>query len=235
MIPISDKFYSWKKPIITYWLLGVNVAIFCWQLSLDTSGQLSNFVNNWGIIPQETNSAISNAIYYNSAAWVIVIWRLLALPLSLFIHSSFSQIIGNLLFLWVFGKTVERILGQQRYLLLYLVAGVFAGMIQIFMNSDLSIPVIGANGAISAILGAYIIKFPKLKIDSILPLIFVFIPVEVPAFFYLFWWFIQQWFYGIGGLNIPGGVTHLGFWGQLAGLVTGAAFMKMIQVQTKIR
>ena len=97
------------------------------------------------------------------------------------------------------------------------------------MDSNLTMPVIGSNGAISEILGAYIIKFPKLKIDSILPLIVVFIPIEGPAFFYLFWWFIQQWFYGIGTLNIPSGVTHLGFWGQLSGLVTGAAFMKMIE------
>ncbi|MEA5576606.1 rhomboid family intramembrane serine protease [Anabaena sp. UHCC 0451] len=229
MIPISDNFYSWKKPIITYWLIGINIAIFCWELKLDTSGQLGNFVNNWGIIPEQTNTAITNAIFYNSAAWIVVFWRLFALPLSLFVHSSFSQILGNLLFLWVFGKTVERNLGQQRYLLLYLVAGVFSGMIQIFMYPKLSIPVIGANGAIASILGAYMMKFPKVKIDSILPLIIIFIPIEIPAFFYLFWWFIQQLFYGIGSLNIPGGVTNLGYWGQFAALVTGAALMRMVK------
>ncbi|MBD2293048.1 rhomboid family intramembrane serine protease [Anabaena sphaerica FACHB-251] len=229
MIPISDNFYSWKKPIITYWLIGINLAIFCWELKLDVSGQLGNFVNSWGIIPEQTNIAIANAIFYNSAAWIVVFWRLIALPLSLFVHSSFSQILGNLLFLWVFGKTVERILGQQRYLLLYLAAGVFAGMIQIFMEPKLSIPVIGANGAIASILGAYMMKFPKVKIDSILPLIIVFIPVEIPAFLYLFWWFIQQLFYGIGSLNISGGVTNLGYWGQFAGLVTGAALMRMVK------
>lgn len=229
MIPISDNIQSWKKPIITYWLIGINVAIFCWELKLDTSGQLGDFVNSWGIIPEQTNAAITNAIFYNSAAWIVVFWRLLSLPVSLFVHSSFSQIIGNLLFLWVFGKTVERFLGQQRYLLLYLVAGVFSGMIHIFMASTLTVPVIGANGAIASILGAYIIKFPKAKIYSVLPVIFVFIPVEIPAFLYLFWWFIQQLFYGIGSLNIPGGVNNLSYWGQFAGLVTGAAFMQMVK------
>jgi membrane associated rhomboid family serine protease len=229
MIPISDNFYSWKKPIITYWLIGINLAIFCWELQLDVSGKLGNFVNNWGIIPEQTNTAITNAIFYNSAAWIVVFWRLFALPISLFVHSSFSQILGNLLFLWVFGKTVERILGQQRFLLLYLAAGVFAGMMQIFMYPKLSIPVIGANGAIASIVGAYIMKFPKVKIDSILPLIIIFIPVEIPAFWYLFWWFIQQSFYGIGSLNISGGVTNIGYWGQFAGLVTGAAFIRMVK------
>lgn len=229
MIPISDNFYSWKKPIVTYWLIGINIAIFCGELNLDINGQLGNFVNSWGIIPLQTKIAITNAVFYNSAAWVVVFWRLLALPISLFLHSSFSQIIGNLLFLWVFGKTVERSLGRQRYLMLYLAAGIFAGMIQIFMESKLDMPVVGANGAISAILGAYIIKFPKVKIDSVLPLIIIFIPVEIPAFLYLFWWFIQQLFYSIGGLNIPGGVANLGYWGQFAGLVTGAAFMRMVK------
>ncbi|MBD2134625.1 rhomboid family intramembrane serine protease [Sphaerospermopsis sp. FACHB-1094] len=229
MIPISDNFYSWKKPIITYWLIGINLGIFCWELQLDVSGKLGNFVSNWGIIPEQTNTALTNAIFYNSAAWIVVIWRLIALPLSLFVHGSFSQILGNILFLWVFGKTVERNLGHQRYLLLYLAAGVFGGMMQIFMNPKLSVPVIGANGAIAAILGAYIIKFPKVKIDSILPLIIIFIPVEIPAFWYLFWWFIQQSFYGIGSLNIDGGFTNPGYWGQFAGLVTGAAFIKMIK------
>lgn len=229
MIPISDNFYSWKKPIITYWLIGINLAIFCWELKLDVSEQLGNFVNNWGIIPEQTNIAITNAIFYSSAAWIVVFWRLFALPLSLFVHSSFSQIIGNLLFLYVFGKTVERNLGQQRYLLLYFAAGIFGGMIQIFMYPKLSIPVIGANGAIASILGVYMMNFPKVKIDSILPLIIIFIPVEIPAFFYLFWWFIQQWFYGIGSLNISGGVTNLGYWGQFAALVTGAAFIRMVK------
>ncbi|MBE9058380.1 rhomboid family intramembrane serine protease [Sphaerospermopsis sp. LEGE 08334] len=229
MIPISDNFYSWKKPIITYWLIGINLVIFCWELQLDISGKLGNFVSNWGIIPEQTNTALTNAIFYNSAAWIVVIWRLFTLPLSLFVHGSFSQILGNILFLWVFGKTIERNLGQQRYLLLYLAAGVFAGMMQIFMNPKLSVPVIGANGAIAAILGAYIMKFPKVKIDSVLPLIIIFIPVEIPAFWYLFWWFIQQSFYGIGSLNISDGFTNPGYWGQFAGLVTGAAFIKMIK------
>ncbi|NES99468.1 MAG: rhomboid family intramembrane serine protease [Sphaerospermopsis sp. SIO1G2] len=228
MIPISDNFRSWKKPVITSWLIGINIALFCWELYLDINGQLDSLVNSWGIIPLQTNTAITNAIFYNSAAWLVVLWRLLALPLSLFLHSSFSQIVGNLLFLWVFGKTVERILGKQTYLMLYFAAGIFAGMIEIFMASKLDTPVIGANGAIASILGAYIIKYPQLKIDSVLPLIIIFIPVEIPAFWYSFWWFIQQLFYGIGGLNIPGGVHNLGFWGQFAGLVTGAALMRIV-------
>lgn len=144
-------------------------------------------------------------------------------------HSIFSQIIGNLLFLWGYGKTIERFLRQRRYLLLYLVAGVSSGIVHIFAASKLTVALIGANGAATSILGAYIIQFPKTKIYSIYPLIIVLISVQVLAFLYLFWWFLQQLFYGIGSLNIPGGVNNLSYWGQCVGLVTGAAFMRMVQ------
>ena len=231
MIPIDDNIRSWQKPIINYWLIGINVVIFLWEIKLDWSNELGNLINNWGIIPSQINIAIANAFLYNSAAWVIVFWRLLCLPVSLFLHGSFSQILGNMLFLWVFGKTVESILGHKQYLLLYLTSGFFCGIVQIILSSDLTIPIIGANGAIASILGAYLIKFPQAKIYSVLTLLVLYIPVEVPAILYLFWWFIQQSFYGIGSLNMAGGssFSSVSYWGQFAALVTGAAFMKIRQ------
>ena len=231
MIPIDDNIRSWQKPIINYWLIGINLIIFLWEIKLDWSNELGDLINNWGIIPAQTNIAIANAFFYNSAAWIIVFWRLLSLPVSLFLHGSFSQIIGNMLFLWVFGKTVESILGHKQYLLLYLTAGFFCGIVQIILSSDITVPIIGANGAIASILGAYMIKFPQAKIYSVLTLLVVYIPVELPVIFYLFWWFIQQSFYGIGSLNIAGGsaFSNVSYWGQCAALVTGAAFIKIRQ------
>jgi len=231
MIPIDDNIRSWQKPIINYWLIGINLVIFLWEIKLELSDELGYLITNWGIIPTQINIAIANAFLDNSAAWIIVFWRLLSLPVALFLHGSFSQILGNMLFLWVFGKTVESILGHRQYLLHYLTAGFFCGIVQIILSSDLTVPIIGANGAIASILGAYIIKFPRAKIYSILTLFVLYIPVEIPAIFYLFWWFLQQSFYGIGNLNISGGrsFSNVGYWGQFAALVTGAAFMKMRQ------
>jgi membrane associated rhomboid family serine protease len=231
MIPISDNIRSRNQPIINYWLIGINLAIFFWELKLEFTGELSYFVQSWGVIPAQINAAISNAIFVNPAAWIVVFWRSFSLPLAMFIHGSFSQILGNLLFLWVFGKTVEKVLGAKRYLGLYLGAGLLTGIVQILTQASLTVPIVGANGAISAILGAYVFKFPQAKIDSILPLVILYIPIELPAFFYLFWWFVQQLFYGIGGLNISGGVNQssFGFWGQIAGLFIGAVVMKLAQ------
>ncbi|MTJ07179.1 rhomboid family intramembrane serine protease [Anabaena sp. UHCC 0204] len=231
MIPVDDNIRSWQKPIINYWLIGINLVIFIWEIKLDTTNELGYLINNLGIIPAQINQAIANAFLDNSAAWVVVFWRLLSLPVSLFLHGSFSQFLGNLLFLWVFGKTVEGILGHKQYLLLYLTAGFFCGIVQIVLLSDLTTPIIGANGAITSILGAYIIKFPQAKIYSVLALLILYIPVELPVIFYLFWWFIQQLFYGIGSLNISGSFSfsNVSYWGQFAALVTGATFMGLRQ------
>ncbi|MTJ55270.1 rhomboid family intramembrane serine protease [Anabaena sp. UHCC 0253] len=231
MIPVDDNIRSWQKPIINYWLIGINLVIFIWEIKLDTTNELGYLINNLGIIPAQINQAIANAFLNNSAAWVVVFWRFISLPVSLFLHGSFSQFLGNLLFLWVFGKTVEGILGHKQYLLLYLTAGFFCGIVQIILLSDLTIPIIGANGAIASILGAYIIKFPQAKIYSVLALLILYIPVELPVIFYLFWWFIQQLFYGIGSLNISGSFSfsNVSYWGQFAALVTGATFMRLRQ------
>ncbi|MBN3886007.1 MAG: rhomboid family intramembrane serine protease [Nostoc sp.] len=230
MIPISDNIRCRSKPIINYWLIGINLAVFLWELKLEFSGELGYFVNSWGVIPAQISGAITNTILLNSAAWIVVFWRAFSLIFGIFIHGSFSQILGNLLFLWVFGKTLENILGHGRYLRFYLTAGAIAGVVQILLEPSLTVPLIGANGAIAAILGAYVMKFPKAKIDTILPLIILYIPIQLPAFFYIFWWFVQQLFYGIGSLNIPPvGVNQSGvvFWGQVVGLLIGAAFMRL--------
>ncbi|BAY10345.1 rhomboid family intramembrane serine protease [Calothrix sp. NIES-2098] len=228
MIPISDNIPTRQRPIINYWLIGINIAIFLGEIQLELADKLAAFIYSWGIIPAQITGAITHA-FVNPAAWIVVCWRLISLPLAMFLHSSFSQILGNLLFLWVFGKSVENILGHKRYLGFYLSAGVATDLIQILAQPNLTVPLIGANGAIASILGAYIIKFPKAKIDSILPLILIYIPVQLPAFVYLFWWFIQQFFYSIGSLNIPPvGVNHfsIAYWTQAAGLVIGALFMR---------
>ncbi|MEH1778902.1 MAG: rhomboid family intramembrane serine protease [Nostoc sp.] len=230
MIPISDNIRCRSKPIINYWLIGINLAVFLWELKLEFNDELGYFINTLGVIPAQISGAITNALFFNNAAWIIVIWRAFSLLFGIFLHGSFSQILGNLLFLWVFGKTVENLLGHKHYLGFYLAAGVITEVVQILTEPSLTVPLIGANGGIAAILGAYVMKFPKAKIDTILPLIILYIPIQVPAFFYIFWWFGQQLFYGIGSLNIPPvGVNQSGvvFWGQVVALLIGAAVMRL--------
>ncbi|MFB2771162.1 rhomboid family intramembrane serine protease [Pelatocladus sp. BLCC-F211] len=236
MIPISDNLFisSRKKPIIIYWLIGMNLALFLWEFKLEISGQLGIFVSNWGLIPAQMHGAIASFFAGNSAAGIFVLSRSASLLTAMFIHGSFSQILGNLLFLWVFGRNLENILGHGRFLVFYLMCGVLTGIIQILANPNLAVPLIGANGAIASVLGAYIFKFPKVKIDTVMPLLVIFIPMQIPAVFYTIWWFVQQLFYGIGSLNIPGGVNPLNsinYWAQIAGFIIGITTMKRLHLK----
>ncbi len=234
MIPVADNIFLFtrKKSLVTYSLIFFNIAVFLWELKLVLGNELGYFINNWGLIPASTSSAVVTAISGNPAAWVAVLMRSTGLLTGMFLHGSFAQILGNMLFLWVFGNTLEKVIGHQKFLGLYLIGGILTGIIQIFTEPNLTVPLVGASGAIASILGAYIFKFPKVKIDSVLPLLIVFIPIQIPAFYYLFWWFIQQFFYGIGSLSIPpNGVNQfsLAYWMQAIGILIGVAYMRFFK------
>lgn len=225
MIPIGDNIPSRSKPIASYFLIGINIALFLWELKLEVAGELGDLVNSWGVVPARLGAVTEDALAGgNPASWIALLMLSSSLLLSIFLHGSFSQILGNLLFLWVFGKSVEDVLGHGQFLVFYLLCGVLTSVVQILVDPTLTVPLIGANGAVAGVLGAYVLSFPKAKIDTILPLAIVFIPIELPALFYLLWWFVQQVFYGIGSLNIAGGVNppSIAYWAHGVGLAIGA-------------
>lgn len=125
MIFISDNILSFRKSIVNYLLIRINITVFFWELNLDISGQLSNVINDWGVVPARiitvTTDAFTGANLAAWIAWVIVSSSLLS---GMFLHSSFSHIVDNLLFLFVFGKNIENLLGHGRFLVFYLLCGV---------------------------------------------------------------------------------------------------------------
>lgn len=236
MIPIADNLPSRSKPIVNYWLIGLNIALFLWEIRLEFTGELGNLVQSLGVIPVKISTPIAHLTTGNPAAIVAALVFSSSLLSAMFLHASFSQILGNLIFLSVFGRRVEELLGHGRYLAFYPIGGVLTGILQVLVQPTLTIPIVGANGAIACVLGAYLINFPKAKIDSILPLAIVFIPIQLPAMFYLVWWFVQQTFYGIGSLNIPGGVNSEGiaYLVQGVGLIFGG-FLVSLMKQKRVR
>ncbi len=231
MIPLSDRFPS-RQPLVIWGIIGINLAIFIGELNLELKGTLGGFLTTWGIVPARIHAIASDAMNSNNPAnWVaLIILPLGSIFLSLFLHSSFSQILGNMLFLWVFGKSLEEILGHGRFLIFYIISGLLTGLGQALTDPTLTTPLVGSNGAIAAILGGYLLSFPQAKIESILPLLVIFIPVEIPAFFYLLWWFIQQVFYGIGQLETPVIINQFswGYWTHGLGLFIGAGLIPLL-------
>ncbi len=233
MIPISDNvfFFGSRKPIVVYGLIILNLAIFILEITLEPGNNLTAFVYNFGLLPAKISTSFLELMEGNLAAMIIIFTSFLSLLTAVFLHSSFSQILGNLIFLWVFGRTIEKIIGCSHFILLYFSACLITGIIQVVAEPSLTIPLVGSNGPVAAILGAYIFKFPNVKIYSVLPLVIIFIPVEIPAFIYMFWWFIQQIFYSVGSLDIAGGVNPYSpsYWMDGAGLIFGAALISLFQ------
>ena len=159
LIPLrsSERVYSPAK--VTAGLIAANVAIFLYQVSLSPRA-LNDFVTQWGIVPDRLNVA--------------------SLVTSMFLHGGWLHILGNMLFLWVFGRNVEDLIGGTRYLALYLVCGVAAGIVQVIANPSSPLPTIGASGAIAGIMGAYLIRFPRTHIKTLFFFFFV-TTLEIPG------------------------------------------------------
>ncbi len=208
--PIGDEnVKGGYKPVFTYSLILINVLVFLFETNLQHE-EAENFVIHFGNIPVELLSGQDVFTVFTS----------------MFLHGGWMHLIGNMLFLWVFADNIEAVIGTFNFMLFYILGGVTATLIHAFFNPYSEIPVVGASGAISAVMGAYIVMFPASRIRVFI--IFLFTSAYVPALLFLGIWIIQQIFAGIGSLGLgteeQGGVAwwaHIGgfLFGVLAGLI----------------
>jgi len=224
MIPLRDNLPHRRTPWMTWALAGIAIAFFGHELRLEVTGQLRPFLETWGLQPAPIQGIWADlGRSPNPALGVALVFSLLQGVTALFLHASFSQLLGNLLFLMVFGPSVEERLGPGRFLGLYLLGGWVTSLGQVAFNQSPDSLFIGANGAIAAILGIYGVWFASARIDALLPLIVAFIPVQLPAWFFGLWWFVQQIFYGLGRLGDLGNANPVdtAYWMQILGLGVG--------------
>lgn len=203
MIPLRDTQPSYTFPYITLALILTNVALFLYEFLLPDRA-LNQFVMQYGVIPS----------------------RLQAIDLitSIFLHGGWMHLIGNMWFLWIYGDNVEDVLGHFQYLVFYLLCGIAASLVHVFFNADSRVPTIGASGAIAGVMGGYIVKFPHSRITTLVPVLIFLTTMEIPAYLILAYWFVIQFFSGVGAMSSShlsqGGVAwfaHVG--GFLAGIV----------------
>ena len=213
MIPLGDENPTRSKPVVTIALLIICCLIYLWQLSLGQEGQRAIYA--LGVIPSRILEFRALPV---SLQWVSPEMTVIT---SMFLHGGFFHLAGNMLYLWIFGDNIEDILGKVAFVLFYLVSGTVAVFTQAIPEPDSTIPMIGASGAISGILGAYVVFFPKHKVRVAIPFGFFIQILRLPAFVVLLFWFIFQ-LISSSGAGTGGGVAfraHIG--GFIAGLVLG--------------
>jgi membrane associated rhomboid family serine protease len=215
VFPIDDQEVSGAGPgYVTWGLVILNVLVFIFTLSLSRAGQEA-FIQQFGVVP----------------ARILQGENLLSLITSLFLHGGFLHIIGNMLFLWVFGDNVEAILGHFGYLVFYLIGGLAANGAHILINPQSTLPTIGASGSVAAVLGAYLVMFPRSKVKALVFLgIFVTV-TRVSALIFIGLWIGLQFLYGFASLGVQtaqsGGVAffaHIG--GFILGILAGFVFRR---------
>lgn len=210
MIPLRDNIRPRIIPFITVALVAANIGIFVSELML-TPIELKALVQQYGLIPANLGKALAKPSF-NPLDYF---------PLfsSLFLHGGWLHLIGNVWFLWLFGYSVEYCLGHSRFLLFYLGCGLIASLTQFAFDPSSPVPVIGASGAVSGILGAYAICFPRAKIQTLVPIFFLFTIIEIPAVLFLAIWFFYQVQSGAASLAMGG--TGIAWWAHIGGFVSG--------------
>lgn len=213
MIPLRDTIPSSTFPIVTIVLIIANALIFFYQLFLGP--ELNSFVQVFGIIP---------AKYFWLAEFKPGDWgdRFMPLLSSMFLHGGWMHVIGNMWYLWIFGDNVEDRMGHGRFFAFYVFCGLAAGLTHVYLNSASRVPTIGASGAVAGVMGAYLLLFPRSRVVTLLP-IFIFIQIiEIPAFFFLAFWFLLQFFQGTASIMAGETLGGVAWWAHFGGFVAGA-------------
>ena len=215
MIPLRDNIPSRRYPFVTVALISLNVVAFLYEISLSPEQKLRLFYA-CGMVPLR----LFHPDVYPGLPFFITLFT------SLFLHGGWLHLLGNMLFLWIFGDNVEDRLGHFKFLLFYLAGGVIANICQFIIGPFSKLPVIGASGAISAVMGAYFVLFPYARISSIVFILFFFTIAEIPAFLYLFFWFTWQVFEGLFVLPFAGEIGGVAFWAHIGGFAFGYIYAR---------
>ena len=201
MIPLRDVIPSRTTPFVTITIIVLNALAWLLELSL-SPGQLKQFLYVYGVVPADFHAP--------------------TLVTSMFLHGSWSHILGNMWYLWIFGDNVEDRCGHGRFVVFYLLCGIAAALGQVVMNPDSMLPTIGASGAIAGVMGAYFVLYPQSRVLTLIPLFFWFEVIELPAIVLLGFWFLLQLVNAGAVASTAGTSGGVAFAAHVAGFLVGA-------------
>jgi membrane associated rhomboid family serine protease len=217
VIPFSDPSEpDHVFPYVNVGLIVVNFLVFFYELSLGSSSSatLNTFFYHYALVPCEYTDHCK-IIPGTPQPYLITLFT------SMFIHAGWLHILGNMIYLWVFGDNVENSMGHLRYLVFYLLCGLGANALEIATAVNSNVPGLGASGAIAGVLAAYLFLYPRSRVATLIPIAIIFIPVRLPAWVLIGFWFLLQLLDGIVSLSntAAGGVAY---WAHVGGFMTGA-------------
>lgn len=213
MIPLRDSIPGRRTPVTMLTLLGTNLFVFLYTVGLGSPWEIQAFFETYGLVPARILGP--DPPYYT-------------LFTSMFLHGGWLHLVGNMLYLWIFGNNVEDATGHLGFLVFYVLCGLAAAFAQILIQPASQVPMVGASGAIAGVLGGYLVLYPRARILALVPLGLFLHLMEVPAVLFLPMWFLLQLVYGIASLGVRsefgGGVA---FWAHIGGFVAGLVCIRM--------
>lgn len=218
MIPLWDEIPTRRLPLITIIIIFINCLVYYYQFFMVVDP--NTFINTYGLIPFELTKGIALNPSTPSPIYLTILF-------SMFMHGGLVHLLGNMLYLWIFGNNVEDYLGKIRFLIFYILSGIFAAFAQILMAPGSKVPMIGASGAIAGVLGAYLILFPRARITTLVFFGFFIRLIKLPAIFVLGLWIIFQLFYGLSELSISGGGAGVAWFAHIGGFIGGIILIKL--------
>jgi membrane associated rhomboid family serine protease len=219
MIPLKDDIPSYSPPLVTVALIAANCLIYLFLLSTGRGYELA--LIKWGAIPYEITHGVE-------LTPDLPFFAPLSLFSSMFLHGGFFHLAGNMLYLWIFGDNVEDQLGHVKFFVFYILCGLAASLLHIMTTPNSQVPMVGASGAIAGVLGAYMIKFPRARILTLIFFGFFIRIVAIPALFVLGFWFILQLLFALPSIgSTSGGVA---FFAHVGGFLAGIVLFKLFSV-----
>jgi len=217
MIPLKVELLRTREAVCNGFLIIVNVVVFLYEVSLPPrAGQA--LIYTFGLIPSHTGMLfVPNGTTLSEA--------FLPMVTSMFLHGGWMHLLGNMLFLWVFGGAVEDALGHFQYLIFYFVCGIGSAIVHTIFNWGSTVPTVGASGAISGVMGAFIVLFPSARVVTLIPALFLFFTVRIPAFLMLGYWFFLQIFSGLASVGLGGQQGGVAWWAHVGGFLLGAVLV----------
>jgi len=238
MLPLRDNIPSSRTAYVTYGLIAANILVyFLWQRGGLSLGDPSNEhyicqLQDYAAIPREVTHPGTQVLIAEGCPHPPTASPYLTIFTAMFMHGGLLHLGGNMLFLWIFGNNVEDAMGPVKYLLFYLLGGVAALMLQVVFDPTSTVPTLGASGAIAAVLGGYIVLFPRARVITVIFIVFFFTILELPALLVLGLWFVQQALFAAHSIGTPGG--GVAYFAHVGGFVFGLLAVKALANRKRV-